>query len=84
MTDPVPVSVLRAVRSASTADIVHDPGTDVSELRRASTGELEVLDLLRLPHPRAYVRLTRGDWDAVDHIAAALAVARCHEEGAGA
>lgn len=81
MTDPVPAAVFRAARSASTADIVHDPATDVSEQRRANVGELEVLDLLRLPHPKAYVRLTRADWAAVDRIAAALAVAR-HEGGA--
>jgi hypothetical protein len=89
VTDPPMDAVLRAVRSTSEradtyTDLVHDPATDVSDARRPSPAETEVLDLLHLPHPRAYVRLSNEWWAIVDEVADALAIARYREEGTGA
>lgn len=81
MTDPDMRRVLAAVRSAVTAPVIDDPHDhgDISDARRPSDAELEVLDLLHLPHPRPYVRLSMADWATVDRIAEALAMARTHE-----
>jgi hypothetical protein len=58
-------------------DMIHDPRSDVSEVRRPTPAEREVLDLLGLnPAPSPWVRLSLTDWRRVDDVAAALAGAR--------
>jgi hypothetical protein len=57
--------------------MIHDPRTDVSEVRRPTPAEQEVLDLLGLNPARSpWVRLSLADWRSVDDVVAALADAR--------
>ena len=54
----------------------HDPYTDVSELRRPTRAQREVLDLLGLAPDAALVRLSLSDWRGVDNVVDALTEAR--------
>jgi hypothetical protein len=55
----------------------HDPHTDVSEARRPTPAQQEVLDLLNLGAAHSpSVRLSLSDWHHVDDMATALAGAR--------
>ena len=57
--------------------MIHDPHTDVSEARRPTQEQREVLSLLGLkPTHSTCVRLSLSDWRHVDDVAAALAGAR--------
>lgn len=59
--------------------MIHDSHTDVTERRRATPAEREVLDLLHLSHRDRWVRLSLDEWDRVDRVAAALHDARAHD-----
>ncbi len=54
----------------------HDPHTDVSEARRPTQAQREVLDLLGVAPAAALVRLSLSDWRRVADVADALAQAR--------
>lgn len=56
------------------SDVVHDSCDDVSDARRPTPGEREVLDLLGLdPEHRTWVRLSRTWWARVDALEARIA-----------
>ena len=57
--------------------MIHDPHTDVSEARRPTPAQREVLSLLGLkPTHSTCVRLSLSDWRHVDDVAAAPQRAR--------
>lgn len=56
------------------ADLIHETADDVTEPRRPTAAEREVLDLLDLdPERRPWVRLSLADWRRVDAVAARIA-----------
>lgn len=58
----------------SPTDLVHDPAEDVSERRRVTGVEREVVDLLELEvEHRPWVRLSNAQWRRVDAVAARIA-----------
>lgn len=55
----------------------HETADDVTEARRPTPGERQVLDLLGLdPQQRTWVRLSLGWWRRVDDVTEALRAAR--------
>lgn len=56
---------------------IYDPRRDITEARRPTPAEREVIDLLALdpPHHRS-VRLSVSEWERVDAVAEALNEAR--------
>ncbi|WNV77046.1 hypothetical protein [Geodermatophilus sp. DSM 44513] len=76
MADAVPRSVLSCTHRAEEGDMFHDPHTDVSEARRPTHAQREVLDLLGVAPAAALVRLSVADWQRVADVADALAQAR--------
>jgi hypothetical protein len=59
--------------SAEEQGMIHDPVEDVSECRRPTRAQAEVIDLLELNPTRHHsVRLTLQQWRQIDRIASRL------------